>query len=202
MDACVMHYMAEFTYLGIFAFLILSVFGFPFPEDAVLLVSGVLVSRGLIDMTAALVAAYAGAIAGDFILYYAGLKYGGRILAHRRFGKILTRKRLDRIGSWLDRWGGLAVFIGRYLVGVRAQVLLCSGVFRVSAARVIIFDGLSALIGVPLVLMLGYLFGNNLPYIREQLASIQTYLTLGALFLALTYCVYYIYNKRHSDKHL
>jgi len=200
METLVIQYISEFTYIGIFALLILSVFGFPFPEDAVLLVSGVLVSHGLIGLPATLAVAYTAALTGDLILYYAGLRYGPMVIMHRRFGKILTTKRLGRINRWFGKWGGLTIFFGRYVVGVRAQVLLCSGVLRMPVARMLLYDGLSALIGVPCVIMLGYYFNGNLPLIRAKLSHIQIYSTLALLLLALIAWVYYIYKKIHSEE--
>ena len=170
MEALVHAYISQFTYMGIFAFLMLTVFGFPFPEDAVLLLSGAAVSSGVTRMLPTLYIAYFGVIVGDLMLYYIGKKYGRMLVAHPRFGRVLTETRMRRAGRWFHRWGNSLIFFGRHLVGVRAQIFLCAGVFRLPARRVLVYDGLSALIGVPLMVWLGYYSGSHLSAIREKVA--------------------------------
>lgn len=198
MEVFVIQYIAEFTYLGIFTFLMLTVFGFPFPEDAVLLVSGVVISQGVVELVPTLAISYFGVLVGDMLLYYIGRKYGVKIVAHPRFGKVLTKERLERAKRWFHRWGNPLVFFGRHLVGVRAQIFLCSGVFKLSAGRVLAYDSLSAFIGVPLMIGLGYIFGNNLPAIREKVSSGHIALTVAAVAVAGTWWAVSTYRKRNA----
>ncbi|MHB8174055.1 MAG: DedA family protein, partial [Nitrospirota bacterium] len=76
MEAFVLNNITAFTYSAIFMFLMLTVFGFPFPEDAVLLLSGAVLSRGIIRTIPTLSVAYAGVVTGDMILYFIGRRYG------------------------------------------------------------------------------------------------------------------------------
>lgn len=194
-EAFVLTNISEFTYLGIFAFLMLTVFGFPFPEDAVLLLSGAVVAQGVTSLFPTLAIAYFGVVTGDMMLYGIGRRYGRRLVHHRRFGKTLTPERLKRAGRWFHRWGNSLVFWGRHLVGVRAQIFLCAGVFKVSARRVIAYDSASAFIGVPVMVGLGYAFGKNLPAIRGAVASGQWALSVAALLLAGAWAGYRIWGR-------
>lgn len=200
MEAFVLTYITQFTYIGIFAFLMLTVFGFPFPEDAVLLVGGVVVSQGVISLAPTLVISYTGVVIGDMLLYYIGRKYGRRLVSHRRFGRVLTRQRLIRARGWFRKWGNPLVFFGRHLVGVRAQIFLCSGVFRLHPGRVLAYDSASALIGVPLMIGLGYLFGHNLPYLREKVTAGHWALTIAIFTLAAAWLGYSYYRKSFSSR--
>ena len=173
MEAFVLHNITTFTYSGIFLFLMLTVFGFPFPEDAVLLLSGAVVSQGVIRVMPTLCISYVGVVAGDLILYYIGRRYGILIVTDRRFKKIVNEARMERAGRWFHKWGNSLVFFGRHLIGVRAQVFLCAGIFEISADRVILYDSLSAMIGVPLMIYLGYLFGSNFHALKEKVVFWQ-----------------------------
>jgi len=196
MESFVLQYLDTFTYAGIFAFLMLTLFGFPFPEDAVLLLSGVVASQGVTKFIPTLLIAYIGVIAGDFILYYIGRKFGRKIVDHEWFGRFITESRLKRAEAWFDKWGNMLVFYGRHLVGFRAQVFLCAGVFRLQFRRVVIYDSLSALISVPLMVGLGYYFGRNLPAIKEKIATGHWVLTLAAIAFLALWAGYHLYNKK------
>ncbi|HEX9860015.1 MAG TPA: DedA family protein [Nitrospirota bacterium] len=199
MEAFVITYIAQFTYFGIFAFLMLTVFGFPFPEDAVLLASGVVISQGVTRLAPTLAIAYFGVLAGDMLLYYIGRKFGVKVVEHRRFGRVLTKYRLARARRWFDRWGNPLVFFGRHLVGVRAQIFLCSGVFRLHAGRVFAYDALSAFIGVPLMVGLGVLFGNNFPAIKENVMSGHWYVTGAVVLFVPCWWGVVMYKKRRGS---
>ena len=173
MEAFVLHNVTSFTYFGIFAFLMLTVFGFPFPEDAVLLLSGAVLARGIIKPMPTLYVAYFGVVAGDMMLYFIGRRYGVLVVTHRAFRRIINEARIERARRWFHKWGNSLVFFGRHLVGVRAQVFLCAGIFRVSAGRVLIYDSASALIGVPLMIFLGYYFGENFHWLKDKVVFWQ-----------------------------
>jgi membrane protein DedA with SNARE-associated domain len=198
MEAFVLNYITHFTYIAIFVFLMLTVFGFPFPEDAVLLLSGVVASQGVTKVMPTFYVAYSGVLVGDLILYYIGRRYGMKIIGHRTFGKVLTKERLARIGKWFHKWGSSLIFFGRHLVGVRAQVFLCAGVFRLKARKVIIYDSLSALIGVPLMILLGYFCGKNFPALRRHVALGHWLLAGSVLLLILCIIGYGLYTKKKA----
>lgn len=199
MEAFVITYIAQFTYIGILAFLMLTVFGFPFPEDAVLLASGVVISQGVTRLAPTLAIAYFGVLTGDMLLYYIGRKFGVKVVEHRRFGRVLTKDRLVRARRWFDKWGSPLVFFGRHLVGVRAQIFLCSGVFRLHAGRVLAYDALSAFIGVPLMVGLGVLFGNNFPAIKEKVMSGHWAVTTAAVVFVFCWWGIVIYRRRRGS---
>jgi membrane protein DedA with SNARE-associated domain len=190
MEAFVLHNITTFTYSGIFMFLMLTVFGFPFPEDAVLLLSGAVVSQGVIRVMPTLCISYVGVLTGDLMLYYIGRRYGILIVTDRRFKRIVNEARMERAGRWFHKWGNSLVFFGRHLVGIRAQVFLCAGIFEISADRVLLYDALSALIGVPAMIYLGYLFGSNFHVLKEKVAFWQWLAVLVVIAAAAAFFVF------------
>ncbi len=200
MEAFVIQYITEFTYLGIFAFLMLTVFGFPFPEDAVLLLSGALAAHGVTKVMLTMYIAYVGVVTGDLILYYIGRRFGRKIVYHKHFGKVLTEPRLKRAKVWFNKWGDPLVFFGRHFVGFRAQIFLCAGVLKHSAKRVAFWDSLSAFIGVPVMVGLGYLFGKNLPAIRKTVENTHWALTGAAVLVIAVASAFLVYKKWKASK--
>jgi membrane protein DedA with SNARE-associated domain len=86
----------------------------------------------------------------------------------------------------MDRHGHRTIFYARFLAGMRALVFITAGSMGVSPARFVFFDGLGALISVPLVVVLGYTFGDELERIVEYIGGVETVvvvlLALAALF--------------------
>jgi membrane protein DedA with SNARE-associated domain len=117
----------HFPYGGIFLLLILGEIGLPFPEDATLVLSGFLTAHEVIKPLPAFLVVYSGLLITDFLLYLAGKKYGRSIVEHKRFHKIISPDRLSKLEEKFRKWGGLVVFLGRHVWGLRAQICLDFG---------------------------------------------------------------------------
>jgi membrane protein DedA with SNARE-associated domain len=182
-------FIEHFPYLGLFVLLILGTLGLPFPEDGILLLSGVLTAHGIIRPLPAFFVVYTGLLMTDFLLYSAGKKYGRRIVEHKRFQKILTVRRLTKLEEIFKRWGALVIFLGRHLLGVRAQIFLAAGVMRMSWKKFLIVDAASALLTIILWGGLGYWGGNNIQALRKEITSIEQMvivilaILVGSIFL-------------------
>ncbi|HTR44635.1 MAG TPA: DedA family protein [Thermodesulfovibrionales bacterium] len=163
---------AHFPYLGLFLLLILGGIGLPFPEDATLILCGVLISVDAIRPIEAVCVVYAGVLAADLFLYWVGRKYGPAIIKHRRFRKIVSPKTLAAIKKKFDRWGILVLLVGRHLVGLRSQILLVSGVMKMPPVKFLIADGVSSLITIGLMVGAGYMGGNSLQVIRKDITKL------------------------------
>ncbi len=166
-------FIENFPYLGLFALLILGTLGLPFPEDGILLLSGLLTAHHVLRPFPTFLVVYLGLLSTDFFLYSVGRKYGRRLVEHKRFQKILTHERLTRLEEQFKKWGALVVFFGRHLLGLRAQIFLVAGVMRMSWKKFLIVDGTSALLTITLWGGLGYVGGNSLQALKRDITNIE-----------------------------
>jgi membrane protein DedA with SNARE-associated domain len=180
----------HFPYLGLFLLLILGGIGLPFPEDATLILCGVLISVEAVRPIEALCVVYAGVLAADLLLYWVGRKYGPEIITHKRFRKIVSPKTLAAIRKKFDRWGILVVLVGRHLVGLRSQILLVSGVMKMPPVKFIIADGISSLVTIALMAGAGYMGGNSLQVIRKDMTKLG-HLAVVVVVISLIVCLFY-----------
>jgi membrane protein DedA with SNARE-associated domain len=67
----------------------------------------------------------------------------------------------------------MAIFYARFLAGVRALVYLTAGSLGVTPARFFLYDLLGALISVPIVVSLGYLFGPQIELLIAYLGDLD-----------------------------
>ena len=192
----------QFPYIGIFALLILGGIGLPFPEDATLLLSGVLAAQEVIQPISAILVIYAGLLLTDFFLYLVGKKYGRRVVEHKRFHKIISPENISKIEERFKAWGPWVIFFGRHVIGLRAQLFLVAGVLRISAIKFLIVDAISALVTICIWGGIGYWGGNSIPvWVKdvkrfEHIAGVlaMSLLVFGAAFW------YFKLNKKFKDK--
>ncbi len=96
----------RYGYLAVFFGVMLESAGVPLPGETILLASGVLVHRGVLDFGDALVFGALGAVIGDQLGYWAG-RFGGRAFV-LRWGRyvLITPERLGRAEAFFARHGG------------------------------------------------------------------------------------------------
>jgi membrane protein DedA with SNARE-associated domain len=190
----------HFTYFGIFFLLVLGGLGLPFPEDGVLIMSGLLISHGVIKLVPALFVIYPSLLIADFILYAIGRKYGRMVVEHKRFSKIVSPATLLRFEEKFTRWGALMVFLGRHFIGFRAPIFLISGVMRIPHLKFLIADGLSAIITISINLGLGYLGGNSLMALKRDITRTDYILILALVILVAGWIILRYFRDRKRIK--
>jgi membrane protein DedA with SNARE-associated domain len=191
-------FIESFPSFGLFILLILGVIGFPFPEDAILLTCGFLVSRGSAEPSIAFLSVYSGLLLTDFFLYSIGRKYGRMIVTNKRFGKILSPKRLDGMERAFNKRGLFVILFGRQVLGIRSQVLLMAGVMKMPSRTFFLSDAASALVTVAIMTGAGYLWGNNLEVIRQNLSRGNTAVLILLAALFVIYIAFRYLRLRHK----
>jgi len=184
----------HFPYLGIFLLLILGEIGFPFPEDATLILGGFLTAHGVIKPLPAFLVLYLGLLITDFSLYLVGRKYGRSVVEHKRFHKIISPDKLSKLEEKFRKWGGLVVFLGRHVWGLRAQIFLVAGVMKMSAIKFLLADGIAAFFTIALWGGIGYVGGNSLQILKKDLTRIE-HIAVVVLVLLLACGIFFWYFK-------
>lgn len=186
----------QFPYAGLFLMPLLGCIGFPFPEDAILLSCGFLISQSIVIPLPALLVVYAGVMISDFIIYSLGKKYGRAVITHRRFKNLLPPEKLHSLESRFRKYGVLSIVIGRQIIGVRAQTLLVAGVLDMPLRTFLMTDAFASSVTVMLMTTLGYTGTQRL--IKDHAISINgiCLLMVPVLLAALIFCLI----KRHRSR--
>lgn len=148
-------------YPGIFLLCALSGIAFPLPEDISLLYAGIRLREGALSWPLTLFVAASGVMLRDVVAYSVGRFFGEWILGSALF-KRLFGKKLPRARKMLEERGSSAVFVGRFLIGVRATVFFAAGASGVSFRKFAIWNFIGMLLTVPPVVVLGFYFGTPL----------------------------------------
>jgi len=147
--------------------------GLPIPEDAALLAGGFLVHRGVIQYPITILVALVGVVAGDNSLFFLGRRFGTGLVAYLGYGRPRSQRQIDWLRTFMDRHGHRAIFYARFVAGLRALVYLSAGSLGVSPLRFFLYDLAGALISVPIVVTLGYVFGNELEAVLHYIGGIE-----------------------------
>jgi membrane protein DedA with SNARE-associated domain len=184
------------SYVFMFGVLLLCGFGFPMPEDIVLITGGILSARGITDFWSVNAVCLAGVLVGDGTIYCLGRRYGPAVKQHRFVQKIMSEKMDQRVSYVFNKYGDKVIFMARFMPGLRTPIFLTSGTYQVSAWKFFGLDGLAALISVPLWVWVGHVFGENLEVLEERIRQFQfgIYGLLG--LLAVGFVVLAVTKKR------
>jgi membrane protein DedA with SNARE-associated domain len=101
--------------------------GVPVPGEATLIAAAVLAAQGKMDISAAIALAAAGAIVGDNVGYVLGRRLGRHALVARGPGRRLRRRALDAGRALFARYGGAAIFVGRFVAVGRVAIAWLAG---------------------------------------------------------------------------
>ncbi len=172
-------YLAEFTYVGIFLVLLLCGLGLPLPEDVPIILSGYLAHLGAVEFWPALAANLLGIMAGDLATYGLGYWMGPRALEHPLLRPVMTRARMEKVRRFFDRHGKKAIFLGRFVTGLRAPLFLAAGVTRLPARVFAGMDLAAALLSAPLLFTAAWWFGDGIDAFREAAGTGKAVLILA-----------------------
>lgn len=185
-------FFAHYGYWAIFFGVMLENAGVPVPGETVLLFAGFLAYEGQMHVAPAILTGIAGATVGDTAGYCLG-RFGGTSLIdrYRRRFPFLARH-FSRGQAIYLRHGQWAVFVARFITGLRMFSGLIAGSFRMPYVRFFSFDFTGAVIWAGAIVSVGFFFGSNwenlIHFVKEFDLAI---LALAFLGLAIAGVVYY-----------
>ena len=179
--------LSHFGYLAITLLLIGGGVGMPVPEELIQLTAGYLARRDVLEFAPALAATYGGIVAGDFLLFLLAQRHGDRLLARPRVARLLTPKRRAALESHFTRHAFLTIVVARHMSGFRVPAYILAATHQVRALTFLLADALSALLSVPIVVTLGYLFAARLEEVKKRLHEVEIALVVLVVVLTVGY---------------
>ena len=170
-------------YAGVVIILLASGFGLPIPEDVPLLVGGYCCGVGLANIWVMVPVALVSVLGGDCIVYGMGRRYGHHVQKLPLLRRMLTEQRLTRAELSFHAHGGKTLFLARFMPGLRAAVYFSAGTFKIPFWKMITFDGIAALLSVPLWVLAGWWFAEDIQRVWQWSAKLQAVL-LGVVVVA------------------
>ena len=171
----------NFTYLGIFAVLLLGSLGVPIPEEMAIIAAAVLSHAGIVRWWLALPICLLGVLSGDMVLYWVGRHWGDQVLNWRLVRLVMSPVREQWLEAAYRRHALKTIVTARHLMGLRAAAFLTAGTARVPFWKFVAADAGAALVGVPLGFGLAYFFTVQIKAVMVNVHRAERWLGLAGL---------------------
>lgn len=183
-------------YPGIFLLMAVESSFVPFPSEVVLVPAGYLVSQGEMNGVLVMLMAVLGSLSGALMNYYLAMLLGLPLL--RRYGRfvLISEATLEKLERFFALHGHVSTFTGRLIPGIRQLISIPAGLSKMPLPPFVLYTALGAGLWSLVLLLLGYVIGQNEAMIHARLTEI----TLVTLALVVLLLVAYIYRVRRKMK--
>lgn len=167
----------------------------PIPSELIMPLAGFSAASGTLNVWVVLTGGIAGSLAGAVLWYYVGVWLGAERLKRwaARHGRWLTLSPadIDRASDWFRRRGGMAVFVGRLVPGVRTLISVPAGVAGMPMPAFLLWSALGTAIWTGLLTAAGYLLEDQYERVATWIDPMSTgvvvLLVLGYLYRVATF---------------
>ncbi len=174
----------------VFAATLAAQIGVPVPATPFLVIAGALAAAGQISWPAALGAAIVANLLGDGLWFWAGRRWGYRVLALLCRISISPDSCVRQSEAFIVRWGGSSLLVAKFVPGVSTVAPPMAGALGMSIGTFLGFATLSAAIWSGLLMGVGWVFAGQIQQALDMLATlgvvaVEVLAVLVALYLAL-----------------
>lgn len=176
-------------------------FGFFLPGDPILFIAGIIIANIPLAQTDSVMLllywlfliSLAG-IAGNFLGYYTGKKFGGFLL-QRKDTWIYKKEYLRKAEEFYHRRGGGAIILARFLPVVRTFAPIIAGIVKMDFKKFALYNVVGSVIWVGSLVTLGYILGEN-EWVKRNLE----YVIVGIVLIATAPVVFkFLFGKKEPQ---
>ena len=162
---------------------LLFVLGTFVSEDLTCIAAGLMVAQGRITFGPALFGCSLGIFLGDLGLFLAGRWLGRPVVTRAPLRWFLSPESLDRASAWFVRQGPRAIFLSRFMPGLRLPTYFAAGVLRTSFLRFAFYFLMAVLAWTPVLVGAAWLFGEQALELFESWGAAALVGVLACLLL-------------------
>lgn len=173
----------------------------PAPADVIVAFGSFLAARRDAPLTPTVLSIVVGSAIGAWIVYLIARRFGADWL-HRQLAKVGAEGAEVRLESLYGRYGLLALFVSRFMPGLRAVVAPMAGALRVPLPRFLAVVTVASGVWYGIIGTLAYRAGENWEQLRERITALGQGAAVAAVALgvvgAATYVVWW--RRRESRR--
>ncbi len=147
----------------------------PVPSEFVMPPLGMVLHQGTshFTWTTAIIATSIGSLVGSLISYYLGY-FGGKPLV-MQVGKwfLINEHHLDLTTNWFKKWGGLTVFICRFIPVVRHFISIPAGIAKMNLFKFCLYTLIGATLWNTFLMWLGWKLEEHINDILKYRTAID-----------------------------
>jgi len=163
----------------------------PVPADTFVLLGGFLAGMSDLSATLVFVATWLANVASALAMYRVGHTHG-RTFFELGYGRhLLNRRQMERMQRFYERWGTLAIFLTRFVPGVRSVVPVFAGVTHRRFLPVAVPLAAASGIWYGALVWAGAMAGSNLDVVVAWVTNVNRLLLAVALILVVAVGVWW-----------
>jgi membrane protein DedA with SNARE-associated domain len=167
----------------------------PLPSEVILPVAGFAASRGTLTLAEAILWSTAGSVVGALVLYGLGIALGTERLA-RIADRIplLTATDVYRADAWFDRYGPVAVLVGRIIPQIRSLISIPAGVSGMRLLTFAVFTAIGSGVWNVILVVAGYLLGEE----WERVGNYVEPIGIGVVVVVVAIVAWFVVQRVRS----
>ena len=173
----------------------------PIPSELIIPLAGFVAAEGPMSVPGVIIAGTLGSLVGAMLWYEVGRRLGARRVRQwvDRSGHwiTLTSADVDHAEEWFRRRGGIAVFIGRLVPGVRSLISIPAGFARMPLVPFVAYSVIGTAIWTAGLAYAGVLLRANFAVVGDYV-DMASYVVLAVLGVMLVRRYIRCWPGRHS----
>lgn len=171
----------------------------PFPSDVVIAFASFLIAQGANGTRLGVFSAvWIGNVGGAMLVYVAGRKYGAERV-EKRFAGANASRRDATFRKLLERYGLPAIFVSRFVPGVRAIVPAIAGALKLKPLPVVIMISAASALWYGLITIIAFRVGSNWEALKKLVGEYTTLAAIiGGVILAAGVLAWLVARKRQA----
>jgi membrane protein DedA with SNARE-associated domain len=170
----------------------------PVPADTVVAFGSFLAARGQGTALGVFLTTWAGNVAGAMLIYAIGRRYGAERLDRRLLGERAAVAE-SRLRALYGKYGLLALFLSRFLPGVRAIVPPLAGALRVPAIRAGLAMGTASAVWYGAISYLAFRIGADWERLSGTVARYGRVAAIAGATIALVAIVTWLTRRKRAE---
>ena len=175
-------FIGYYSYFAVFIFLFSLSFALPISEEAALIIVGYLTNEHIIVFPYSILIAFLGILSGDLFLFFLAKFAGGYLLRSRFFSRLVKPETVDKGKKFIEKNGPRIIFVSRFVVGIRASMMIAAGFLHMDVKKFLLFDSLAAVIFIPFYIIVGYFVGENL---NSRISTVEKIGVIAFVFFVI-----------------
>ena len=168
----------------------------PIPADVIVAFGSFLAARADRSPIPTIVAVVIGNVGGALAMFAFGRRFGAAWI-RRHLSRVMGESAEQRVQHWYNQYGMPALFLSRFLPGVRAVVPPLAGAMRVPAAGAIAAIAIASTIWYTALALIAYRLGAQWDRIVDAIKEFQTVAAIVAgVIVALGLLVWWVARRR------
>ena len=170
----------------------------PIPADVIVAFGSFLAARADRSPAPTIIAVVVGNVGGALAMLALGRRYGSAWI-RQHLNRVMGESAEQRVQHWYNRYGLPALFLSRFLPGVRAVVPPLAGAIRVPVGGAIAAIAIASTIWYASLALIAYRLGSEWDRIMEAMKQFQMVAAIVAgAIVAVGFLVWHVVRRRRQ----